>query len=318
MKYRVGCPESVSQNTKSRGWIRSRRRRMEATPPRCLFLLFLFTCKLSPDVAAEIQESSDASSAPQEPVRLTGVPAAMEFIAAAEVAVIGFFQDLEIPAVPVFHGVVQKFQDVSFGISTDPEVLAHYNITENTISLFRLVDNEQLNLESEDIENIDDTRLSRFIEINSLHFVTEYNPVTVIGLFNSMVQIHLLLMMDKASPEYEESLHRYHKAAKLFQGKENFNTFKVTILNYMTCSMILFILVDSGVKENGKMISFFKLKKSELPALAIYRTLDEEWDTLHVTEVSIEGVQNFCDGFLKGKRLSENHDSEEKTQKVEL
>nr|KAF6368330.1 endoplasmic reticulum protein 27 [Myotis myotis] len=273
---------------------------MEATPPRCLFLLFLFTCKLSPDVAAEIQESSDGSSAPQEPVRLTGVPAAMEFIAAAEVAVIGFFQDLEIPAVPVFHGVVQKFQDVSFGISTDSEVLAHYNITENTIALFRLVDNEQLNLESEDIENIDDTRLSRFIEINSLHFVTEYNPATVIGLFNSMVQIHLLLMMDKASPEYEESLHRYHKAAKLFQGK------------------ILFILVDSGVKENGKVISFFKLKKSELPALAIYRTLDEEWDTLHVTEVSIERVQNFCDGFLKGKRLSENHDSEEKTQKVEL
>ncbi|KAK1341352.1 hypothetical protein QTO34_017757 [Cnephaeus nilssonii] len=284
---------------------------MEATPSRCLFLLFLFMCKLSPDVAAEIQESSDGSSAPQEPVRLTGVPAAMEFIAAAEVAVIGFFQDLEIPAVPVFHGVVQKFQDVSFGISTDSEVLAHYNITENTISLFRLnsdnyylcvmqVDNEQLNLESEDIESIDDTRLSRFIEINSLRFVTEYNPVTVIGLFNSMVQIHLLLMMDKASPEYEESMHRYHKAAKLFQGK------------------ILFILVDSGVKENGKVISFFKLKKSELPALAIYRTLDEEWDTLNVAEVSIERVQNFCDGFLKGKRLSENHDSEEKTQKVEL
>lgn len=66
---------------------------------------------------------------------------------------------------------------------------------------------------------------------------------------------------------------------------------------------ILFILVDSGMKENGKVISFFKLKKSELPALAIYRTLDEEWDTLQVTEVSIERVQNFCDGFLKGKRL---------------
>lgn len=72
-------------------------------------------------------------------MRLTDVPAAMEFIAAAEVAVIGFFQDLEIPAVSVFHGVVQKFQDVSFGVSTDSEVLAHYNITENTISLFRLV-----------------------------------------------------------------------------------------------------------------------------------------------------------------------------------
>nr|KAF6452274.1 endoplasmic reticulum protein 27 [Molossus molossus] len=275
---------------------------MGATPSRCLFLLFLFTCKLSPDVAAEIQESSDGSGAPQEAVQLTDVPAAVKFIAASEVAVIGFFQDLEIPAVSVFHGVVQKFHDVSFGISTDSEVQAHYNITENTISLFRLVDNEQLNLGTEDIESIDDSKLSRFIEINSLRFVTEYNPVTVIGLFNSMVQIHLLLMMNKASPEYEESMHRYQKAAKLFQGK------------------VLFILVDSGVKENGKVISFFKLKKSELPALAIYRTLDEEWDTLTTAEVSIELVQNFCDGFLGGKRLvsRENHESEEKTHKVEL
>lgn len=39
------------------------------------------------------------------------------------------------------------------------------------------VDNEQLNLEDEDTESIDATKLSRFIEINSLHMVTEYNPV---------------------------------------------------------------------------------------------------------------------------------------------
>ncbi|XP_027451045.1 endoplasmic reticulum resident protein 27 isoform X4 [Zalophus californianus] len=162
------------------------------------------------------------------------------------------------------------------------------------------VDNEKLDLESKDIEKIDASKLSRFIEINSLHLVTEYNPVKAIGLFNSVIQIHLLLMMNKASPEYEESLHRYQKAAKLFQGK------------------ILFILVDSGVKANGKVISFFKLKESQLPALAIYQTLDEAWDTLAIAEVSVEHVQNFCDGFLKGKRLRENHESEEKTPKAEL
>nr|4F9Z_A Chain A, Endoplasmic reticulum resident protein 27 [Homo sapiens]4F9Z_B Chain B, Endoplasmic reticulum resident protein 27 [Homo sapiens]4F9Z_C Chain C, Endoplasmic reticulum resident protein 27 [Homo sapiens]4F9Z_D Chain D, Endoplasmic reticulum resident protein 27 [Homo sapiens]4F9Z_E Chain E, Endoplasmic reticulum resident protein 27 [Homo sapiens] len=227
--------------------------------------------------------SSDGPGAAQEPTWLTDVPAAMEFIAATEVAVIGFFQDLEIPAVPILHSMVQKFPGVSFGISTDSEVLTHYNITGNTICLFRLVDNEQLNLEDEDIESIDATKLSRFIEINSLHMVTEYNPVTVIGLFNSVIQIHLLLIMNKASPEYEENMHRYQKAAKLFQGK------------------ILFILVDSGMKENGKVISFFKLKESQLPALAIYQTLDDEWDTLPTAEVSVEHVQNFCDGFLSGK-----------------
>ncbi|XP_059791340.1 endoplasmic reticulum resident protein 27 isoform X3 [Balaenoptera ricei] len=217
---------------------------MGAMPFRCLYLLGLFTCKLSPEVAAEVQESSDGPGA-REPVRLTDVQAAMDFVAAAEVAVIGFFQDLEVPAVSLFHSVVKNFQDVSFGISTASEVLAHYSVTGNTISLFRLA---------------------------------------VIGLFNSMIPIHLLLMMNKASPEYEASLHRYKEAAKLFQGK------------------ILFILVATGVKQNGKVISFFKLKKSQLPALAIYQTLDDVWDTLPITEVSVEHVQNFCDGFLKGKR----------------
>ncbi|KAM9672425.1 endoplasmic reticulum resident protein 27 [Trichechus inunguis] len=196
--------------------------------------------------------------------------------------------------------MVQKFQDVSFGVSTSSEVLTHYNISGNTISLFRLVDNEQLNLASEDIESIDDIKLSRFIEINNLHLVTEYNPLSVVGLFNSLIPIHLLLIINKASPGYEENMHRYQKAAKLFQGK------------------ILFILVDSSVKGNGKLISFFKLKKSQLPALAIYQTVDDKWDTLPITEVSEAQVQNFCDGFLRGERLRENDESGEKAQKVEL
>ncbi|XP_042103429.1 endoplasmic reticulum resident protein 27 isoform X3 [Ovis aries] len=233
---------------------------MEAVPSRCLFLLFLSTCKLSPGAAAEVQAPSDGPGT-QEPVRLADVQTAMEFIAAAEVAVIGFFQDLEVPAVSLIHSVVQNFQDVSFGISTASEVLAHYNITGNTISLFRLVsqvDKKQLDLKGEDIESMDATKLSRFIESNNLHLVTEYNAI------------------------------------------------------------ILFILVDSGVKQNEKAISFFKLKMSELPALAIYQTLDDKWDTLPITEVLIEQVQNFCDGFLKGKGLRENHESEEKTSKVEL
>jgi hypothetical protein len=39
------------------------------------------------------------------------------------------------------------------------------------------VDNEQLNLEGADIESMDATKLSRFIHINSLRFVTEYNAM---------------------------------------------------------------------------------------------------------------------------------------------
>lgn len=57
------------------------------------------------------------------------------------------------------------------------------------------------------------------------------------------------------------------------------------------------------MKKNERVIAFFKLNVSQLPALAIYHTVDDEWDTLPIMEVAVERVQNFCDGFLKGKRL---------------
>ncbi|XP_040823342.1 endoplasmic reticulum resident protein 27 isoform X2 [Ochotona curzoniae] len=161
-------------------------------------------------------------------------------------------------------------------------------------------DNEQVNLEGEVIESLNADKLSQFIETNNLHLVTEYNAVTAVGLFSSNIQIHLLLVINKASPEYKENMHRFQKAAKHLRGKA------------------LFVLVDSGKKENEKAVSYFKLKKSQLPALTIYRTVDDKWDALPVSEVSVERVQNFYEGFLEGKLLSENHKSEEKTSKVEL
>lgn len=52
----MGCPESAAPNTKTRAWSGSRK--MEAVPSRCLFLLFLSTCKLFPEAAAEVQAPS--------------------------------------------------------------------------------------------------------------------------------------------------------------------------------------------------------------------------------------------------------------------
>ncbi|XP_028636774.1 endoplasmic reticulum resident protein 27 [Grammomys surdaster] len=272
---------------------------MKITRSRYLILSLVLVCGLVPEVAADVEEASDGLGTTQEPIWLTDVPATMEFIAAAEVAVIGFFQDLETPIVPVFRSMVQQFQDVSFGISNHSEVLTHYNVTSNSICLFRLVDNQQLHLDAEDIENLDAAKLSRFIHMNSLRWVTEYSPMIAAGLFNTLVQTHLLLMMNKASPEYEESMRRYQEAAKLFQGQ------------------ILFVLVDSGKRDNGKVISYFKLKESQLPALAIYESVDDKWDTLPIPEVTVEKVQGFCDGFLRGMLLRD-HKDEEDTGKEEL
>ncbi|XP_077195351.1 endoplasmic reticulum resident protein 27 isoform X2 [Paroedura picta] len=196
--------------------------------------------------------------------------------------------------------MVQNVQDVMFGLCTSSNVLVHYNVTVSTVSLFRAVDNKRQDLEIRDSKEIDATKLGRFVRMHELRWVTEYNPLTAIGLFNSTVQTHLLLVTDKTSPNHTERMHKYREAAHLFQGK------------------ILFILVDSQAKGNDRVMSYFHLKKSQLPAVALYHTPDEEQDVLPLGEVSLEAVKDFCNRFLQRKQAEESLKREDKIFKQEL
>ncbi|XP_039210074.1 endoplasmic reticulum resident protein 27 isoform X3 [Crotalus tigris] len=157
----------------------------------------------------------------REPVLLEDIPSTAAFIDGAEVAVVGFFQDSEKPEALKFLTMVKNIPDVPFGICTSSQVLSHYNITKNTISLFRMVDNKRQDLEIQDSNKVDVDKLSRFVRINELRWVTEYNPMTAVGLFDSAVQIHLLLFTDKTSPLHTERINKYREAAVAFQGKKS-------------------------------------------------------------------------------------------------
>uniref|UniRef100_A0A8C5SNI3 Endoplasmic reticulum protein 27 n=1 Tax=Laticauda laticaudata TaxID=8630 RepID=A0A8C5SNI3_LATLA len=194
-----------------------------------------------------------------------------------------FFQDSGKPEALEFLTMVKNIPDIPFGICTSSQVLSHYNITQNTISLFRKVDNKRQDLEIQDGNKVDVAKLSRFIRINELRWVTEYNPMTAVGLFDSAVQTHLLLFSDKTSSLHTERINKYREAAVAFQGKA------------------LFILVDLSIKDNDRVLSYFHLKKSQLPALAAYYTADEEQDVLLLDEVSVERITDFCHAFLQRK-----------------
>ncbi|XP_006024291.1 endoplasmic reticulum resident protein 27 isoform X1 [Alligator sinensis] len=278
----------------------ARRREGETMASFVLWCLLIFTWGVPSECAEEGPSPHGATGNAKKPVLLNDTETTTAFISAAEVAVVGFFQEPEKPEVLEFHSLVGKIRDVPFGLSTSPEVLSHYNITINTISIFRRVDENRQDLEITDGKEMDATKFSRFIQINELRMVTEYNPVTAIGLFNSTVQIHLLLFTDKTSKEHTERMHKYQEAAELFRGK------------------ILFVLVDSNVKGNDRVMSFFKLKKSQLPALAIFHTPDEEQDVLPLGDVSVEHVQDFCNAFLQRKTKKEDPGLEEDAVKVEL
>ncbi|KAH0616797.1 hypothetical protein JD844_028195 [Phrynosoma platyrhinos] len=188
----------------------------------------------------------------RKPVLLEDVAAAEAFISAAEVVVVGFFKR---------------------------------KATSGRLFVLFQVDNKRQDLETGDAEGLDANKLSRFVRVNELHWVTEYNPMTAIGLFESAIETHLLLFTNKSSPMHAERMDKYREAAMLFQGK------------------ILFILVDILAKGNERVMSYFHLKKSQLPAVAAYHTPDEEQDVLPLDDVSVEIIKDFCNGFLQ--RLQE-------------
>ncbi|XP_070610895.1 LOW QUALITY PROTEIN: endoplasmic reticulum resident protein 27-like, partial [Erythrolamprus reginae] len=248
----------------------------------------------------ELTICPDTIKEERKPLLLEDIPSTAAFIDGAELVVVGFFQDSEKPEALEFLTMVKNIPDVPFGICTSSQVLSHYNITQNTISLFRMVDNKREDLEIPDGKKVDVANLSHFVRINGLRWVTEYNPVTAVGLFSSAVQTHLLLFSDKSSPLHTERINKYREAAVAFQGKA------------------LFILVDISIESNDRVLSYFHLKKSQIPALAAYCTADEEQDVLPLDEVSVEGITDFCNAFLERKGEKKTSKAEDNFSRVEL
>ncbi|XP_035756882.1 endoplasmic reticulum resident protein 27 [Egretta garzetta] len=216
-------------------------------------------------------------------VLLNNITKAEAFISSAEVAVVGFFQ---------------PFNSLQNMVRHAPRIMSMVSLTGNSICVTRIVDNDRRDLDMNN-KDVDAEKITRFIRMNELRLVTEYNPVTAIGVMQSSLQLHLLLITDKMSPKHPERMRRYRAAAELFKGK------------------ILFILVDSNLNSNERIVSFFKLKKSQLPALAIFHAPDEEQDVLTLDEVSVERVQDFCNRFLQRMQKKED-EPEEKALNEEL
>ncbi|RLW06331.1 hypothetical protein DV515_00004641, partial [Chloebia gouldiae] len=238
------------------------------------------------------------ASATDKPILLNNIPDAEAFISGAEVAVIGFFQDPQSPEADQFRLAAGQIAEVPFGLSSSAAVLSRYGASENTVALFRTVDSDRRDLDMNNRE-VDAEKLTRFVRINELRLVTEYNPVTAIGVMQSSLQFNLLLITDKMSPKHPERMRKFRAAAELYKGK------------------ILFILLDSNLKSNERVLSYFQLKKSQLPALAMFHTPDDEHEVLAVGDISIERVQDFCNRFLQ--RMTKKEDkSEEKPLNEEL
>ncbi|XP_059188948.1 endoplasmic reticulum resident protein 27 [Centropristis striata] len=215
--------------------------------------------------------------------RLSDTKAVEAFIDSAEVVVIGFLEGEESHGYQELVAAAKRVESVPVAICTEKEMWADHSVSSDTIALFRKADNHQENLNIADAKKLETDGLVNFITINELRYITEYNQVSAVGLFNSEVKTHLLLFANRGSKEYTELKERLGALAPEFTGK------------------FLFVMINGAVKSNFRSLGYFGLKSTDLPRVGIYDgNSDMKW-LLPEGEISTERVQEFCHSFLRGE-----------------
>uniref|UniRef100_A0A8C5R2Y8 Endoplasmic reticulum protein 27 n=1 Tax=Leptobrachium leishanense TaxID=445787 RepID=A0A8C5R2Y8_9ANUR len=260
---------------------------------------FIFlVCLVELSSGTDIQNSTISKDVVKEPTILHDVSAAKDFINSHEYAVIGFIEDPEEPEVKYFNTIVKNHPEFNFGVSTNKDVLKHFGVKGTSVTFYRQVDNVKNHLVLKETSQIDSAKIYRFLSINELRWVTEYNVVTAIGIMACDIHVHLLLFIDKILDNEVEIIEELRTAAKELQGK------------------VLFVKMDVSMKGNEKPMAYFKLKKTDLPKVVIYHTEEQNHNVLPDGELTAERLKSLCLRFLAGESLEE--DSEKKEAKTEL
>ncbi|XP_041642118.1 endoplasmic reticulum resident protein 27 [Cheilinus undulatus] len=239
-----------------------------------MLVTVLFSLLLSSVIAAEKDEALP---------RLNDANAAEAFIDSAEVVVIGFLEGEDSPGFKELVAAAKRVDSVPVAICSEKEVWADYKVSSDSITLFRKADNHQDSLILSEAKKIEADGLVNFISTNEVRYITEYNQVTAVGLFNSEVKAHLLLFANRGTKEFTALKKKLRALAPEFTGK------------------FLFVLLNGAVKSNLKALGYFGLKSQDLPRVGIYDSdADMKW-LLPEGEISTERVRDFCQSFLRGE-----------------
>jgi protein disulfide-isomerase A1 len=209
---------------------------------------------------------------------------------ASEVAVLGLFKNLESSAAQVFNNVAKTVDSVSFGITSESALFDELKVKgDEAVVLFKKFDEGRADFEGQ----VTDEELRRFIHSNQLALISEFNQETAQKIFGGDIKVHNLLFASKKSDSFESILSEFKEAAKKFKGQ------------------VIFVLIDTDVDENERVMEFFGLKKEDAPTTRLI-SLGQEMtkykpESSEIKTAVIEKfVQDFFDKNLKPHLLSQD------------
>jgi len=199
---------------------------------------------------------------------------------AGDVVVVGAFQDTNGDAAAAFLQVAKTVDGIPFGITSNKDVLKELEVKKDAVVLLKKFDEGRNDLTS----SIDESSIRAFIQENQLPLVIEFNAQTAQKIFGGDIKVHVLLFGSRKSDDHEKLREEFQTAAKGYRGKT------------------LFVLVDSDEEENERVLEFFGLKTTDVPAVRLI-TLKDEMSKFkpESSEITSAGLTKFVNAFFDGQ-----------------
>ncbi|KAG5854459.1 protein disulfide-isomerase [Anguilla anguilla] len=201
------------------------------------------------------------------------------FITVEDVVVLGFYEDLEKGGVEAFYAAAADMPDLPFGVTKNKEVFLKYEITKDTVVLFKASKKSEVYEVSSEVSKTD---LIQFIRVHEMDLVTEYNAMTSAKILSSVITNHLILFDNKSEENFGKNYEAFKNSAAAFIGK------------------VLFVLIDTDEPRNGRILEYFRVRAVETPSVRMVNLTDNIQYQMQ-SEITLDKMTAFCQKYLDGK-----------------
>jgi protein disulfide-isomerase A1 len=206
-----------------------------------------------------------------------------------EVVVVGLFKNQESASAQAYNNVAKTVDSVAFGITGEQALFDELKLKDESLVLFKKFDDGRAEFDGKLTED----EIRKFVHAEQLPLVSEFNQETAQKIFGGEIKIHTLLFASKKSDKYENQFSEFKEAAKNFKGK------------------LIFVVIDTDVEENERILEFFGLKKADTPSIRLISLGQDmtkykpDFDEIKGTLI-VKFVEDFLANKLKAHLLSQD------------
>lgn len=211
---------------------------------------------------------------------LKTVDEAEQFLKDNEIAIIGFFKNVESDDAKTFVSVANALDTFVFGITSDEAVIGKYDAKDGAVLLFKPFDEKKSVYDGKfELE-----ALKKFAQVESLPLIVEFNHESASKIFGGSIKSHLLFFVSKEAGHIEKYVEPLKDLAKKYRED------------------ILFVTISSDEEDHTRIFEFFGMSKEEVPTVRLIK-LEEDMAKYkpESKDLSADSIKEFLQKFMDGK-----------------